>query len=251
MRLILILLSGYLVGTLLAQLLYLATSHAEIPSRQPKYKIAIFDTGYDISNAGPVKLKLCKTGHYDFHTHKAEIGHTLQHGTQVASIIAESLKNVDYCAVVFQMYDYNENAFSFSDFKLAVDKAIHEHVSVVNMSFNGYQYSKIEDFSLQRLSNSGAVMFVAAGNENHELDQNCDAYPACLNIDNLNAVGALEPGTNLPTEYTNFGSHIKAWASGMNNLTHNPRGGTSMAAPKALSRYVLELDRKQAQTVSK
>ncbi len=215
-------------------------AQANASSNEPKYKIAILDTGYDIHAPG-TKLKLCKTGHFDFRSYRRTIDYTQSHGTEVSSIIAERLKDVDYCAIIYQI----ESVFgTFPDQNIigALELANVAGVVAVNMSFVSSDPSIAEREALKRIASKGAKLFVAAGNDRKNLDYECDVFPACYDIPNLSAVGALDPLTGEKASYSNRGSRIKLWYSGRYHAAGRSVNGTSLAVPRALSEYVLSLD---------
>lgn len=215
-------------------------THAE-PA--PKYKIAILDTGYDVARAS-TPLKLCKTGHYEFRTNTPIVGFTQIHGTLVASIIAEQLKNINYCALIYQV-ETKDGHFLDQSLTRAVSMAIKEGANVVNMSYQGYTTSLKERFALERLSASGAITFEAAGNEGENLDYQCDAFPTCYGINNIFPVGAIDPDTATRAKYSNHGKMIKLWFSGRATLNGDEYNGTSFAAPRALSDYILRKEKRK------
>lgn len=209
----------------------------------PKYKIAIIDTGYDVTRAVH-RLKLCESGHYNFRNDTPTVGFTQIHGTLVASIIAEQLKGVNYCAVIFQVETKNGH-FLDASLTRAVTMAIKQNVTIVNMSYQGYMTSLKERFALERLSASGAVTFEAAGNEGQNLDYQCDAFPTCYGIDNIFPVGAIDPDTTTKAKYSNHGKMIKLWFSGRTTYNGDEYNGTSFAAPRALCDYVLRKEKRK------
>jgi subtilisin family serine protease len=215
---------------------------------EPKFKIAIIDTGYDIHAPG-TKLKLCQSGHYDFKSRRAVVEHTMDHGTKVASIIAERLKDVDYCAVILQVKGSVD--FSIGNNVQALIQVAAMGVTAVNYSFDGYLTSVAERDALRLLANRGVGVFVAAGNGSKNLDYECDTFPACLDIEGMNVVGALDPNTNEIASYSNRGTRIKLWYSGRYHSQDKTDNGTSFATPRALSEYILSLDAKPVQTIIK
>lgn len=228
---------AYIFGSIigLQVLLFLSLSAGASPFSEPRFKIAILDTGYDLNTTGP-RLKLCGRGHYDFKTGTPTIGYTNPHGTKVASIIAEQLKDVDYCAVIYQIFDRRDN-MPDNVVVNALVRARIEGAKLVNMSFTSTYPSVAERKALERLSQSGAALFAAAGNDRQDLDFTCDRFPACYTIDRLYTVGALnEHGAQAKS--TNYGERVHSWYSGVME-GENP--ATSYATPRALSSHVLRL----------
>lgn len=203
---------------------------------EAKYKIAILDTGYNPFTAG-TKLKLCKSGHFDYRTNTATIGATGEHGTKVASIIAEELRNVDYCAVIYQVMNRQNNMLDVNIVD-ALNRARASGAAAVNLSFVSQYPTIAERKALERLA-KGARLFVAAGNDKKNLDWYCDAFPACYDIPNMVVVGATDT-SGMTASYSNRGERINVWYFG----GHRYGGyGTSFAAPRALSAYVSGLSK--------
>ncbi len=231
---------------------FLRAHSAEVQPRSgatsPRYKIAILDTGYDPARAA-FPAKLCKTGHYDFSTHTANINYVNPHGTQVASIIAEKLKDVDYCLVIFQLFDAHINVPAI-EVAQALNDAIGLGVTAINLSFGGRAPEPLERGALLNVSNAKIETFAAAGNSGQNLDMNCNYYPACYKFKNMIVVGAQDP--ELPKQHdhrSNYGKAIvDVWARGDYSMGDNEADynfGTSFATPRALAEYILFLEHKR------
>lgn len=234
LRLIIFFGVGYLVGAFLG-FMWANTIHADVLN--PKFKIAIIDTGYNTSatNIQKTRLKLCKTGHFNFVSGKDEIGTpTLLHGTIVGTVLAEELKDVDYCAVIYTVQFDNAAESVIS----ALYKASSEQVVAVNASWSSYLKSVGEREAL-RDATRNANVFVAAGNDRMNLDYACLAFPSCFDIPKMHVVGALDPTTGRRFGDSNYGTKVKEWFSGAFGEHH----GTSFAAPRALASYVRYLNR--------
>lgn len=223
-----------LIGSLIGSLAHIKGNCETV---EPKYKIAIIDTGYT-----GTKLKLCKTGHYDFMTNKPMVGfqtdQNIPHGQYVGDIIAEGLKDVDYCAIIFQMKD-DEGFNRISNYVSALLRIYTYKVTAVNISLNGPGTSILEREALKLVAEKARV-FVAAGNDHQNLDFECDAFPTCYKIPNVYPIGALaKDGTK--ARLSNRGSVIKEWYPG----NYKDEFGTSFATPRALVNYVRSLSSAQ------
>lgn len=210
-------------------------------------KIAIIDTGLQLSRTS---LKLCNSGHFNFANGRSEVGvSTLYplHGTKVASIIAKRLKNVDYCAIIYQVQrgvniDPVDIAKAAHMARLMRVDAVNISLAAASSTLNGF--SLVEEHELYDLSKKSKV-FVAAGNYGINLDTECTQYPACYVNDTV-IVGALED-TKLRAPYSNYGDNVVTeWRSGSVVWDGVTDQGTSYAAPQALSDYVLSLASGQA-----
>jgi hypothetical protein len=218
-------------------------------------KIAILDTGYDSSYAKQVNaepLKLCNTGHYDFGADIAKVGSLPEsslrgrgkHGTLVASIMADKLKDVSYCAVIYQVYPYGGVGSPIPNILAALKRALTEGFMAVNMSYSGMDTFEEEYQGMNKLSSRGVMLFSAAGNNGVNLDAYCIFYPACYVMSNKVTVGALAK-QGIKCHYSNYGKNVEYYLGSL--PTYIQSGGldcaTSYATPRALSDYVLSVSR--------
>jgi len=202
-------------------------------------KIAIIDTGYTILEGR--NLKLCSTGHYDFSTKTPYVGLSIgNHGTKVGSIIADELKAYDYCAIIYKVQ--TAEGIPPGNITKALRLALKQHVAAVNISLTGPEQDVDELAALSALTASGTRVFIAAGNEGTNLDNNCNTYPACYTIKNIEVIGAIDPTRHIRASYSNYGKRrITQWYSGDTYLDGEEDHGTSFASPRALSRYIRDL----------
>lgn len=219
-------------------------------------KIAILDSGYDAEYAKKVKaepLKLCDTGHYDFDTGTATIGMLPEyalsgrgkHGTLVASIIADKLKDINYCAVIYQIYPRHMTKLSpIPNILLALKMALNEGFMAVNMSYSGMDTYSEEYRLMKKLGGKGVMMFTAAGNNGINLDKACAFYPACYDMSNKVVVGALVTKGTIYRN-SNYGKNVEYYLGVLPSYVN--AGGaecaTSYATPRALGDYVLSVSR--------
>lgn len=206
------------------------------PNNTTPIKIAIIDTGYALGSVP--NLKLCMDGHYNFETGQPKLGVSSKypdHGIKVASIIADALKDVDYCIIFYQIQ--RPLGISIFDVALAASMAASHNVVAVNISLSGISHNITEFRALYMLSNQ-AKLFLVAGNNNLDLKKNCIIFPACYKIPLATVVGALDGEPR--AAYSNYNKGlITTWEQGSITWRGTKDAGTSYAAPRALSRYVL------------
>src|SRR5688500_13023422 len=87
----------FLLGVLIGIAVMLPSANAAEP-----IKIAIIDTGYNPEQA-TYDLELCPGGQYDFDTNTPTLQSFGSHGTDVGSVVAKGLMDVEYCAVIYQV----------------------------------------------------------------------------------------------------------------------------------------------------
>lgn len=196
-------------------------------------RIGIIDTGYreDLSTG---KLKLCKTDHYDFLTKKHQIGYTNMHGVRIGNIIGEALIGVDYCAVIYQVYNHQTDPRY--NYVRALRLAADDGLLAINLSYSGEDAIPEEQAILTKISQHGTMLFIAAGNDKKDVSQDCSAYPTCYDLPNAVVVGALD-NDGEPALYSNFGPIVDTWEVG-ESWAGDYWQGTSFSAPRALSRFV-------------
>jgi subtilisin family serine protease len=189
-------------------------------------RVAIIDSGY----AG-TKLKLCPNGHHDFVNPDAEFPKDRDgHGTNVGNIIADGLKDVEYCALVYRIWS-KDRLTRLDDFVTAYYLAEANGASVINVSMYGQKPYGPEAFTIHEITERSNIrVFAAAGNDGENLDDLCNAFPACYTIRRLMVVGAL-----CPTRVSNYGRRVDLWYDG----TYGDVCATSYATPRALVDYVL------------
>lgn len=222
---------------------------ADFPPKKT-IRVAIVDTGF-IKQLGKPNVKLCKTGHYDFILNKpgipVDILNKESHGTFISNIIAADLEDSNYCIVVYRVWQNDiETEPMFIRVQKALRMAAEDNVTAVNYSIQGLLYSATERAAFVKALSQGIKIFVAAGNDNQDLDQKCISYPACYKDlpSGMYVVGAVTDSDPMAVaSYSNHGSRIDVWKYG--SYIDQDRGmyarGTSFAAPRALSDYVRSL----------
>lgn len=235
--------ASVILATVILFIMNVRVCHADQP--EPRYKIAILDTGYEAKQA-VYKLKTCKNGHFDYAASLPVIGHTaVDHGTYVAQTIARQLRDVDYCAVVYQISG-SQGEFATANEVDALRRARGVGVVAVNLSFRSNYFDYKEHAALQELSDAGVKIFSAAGNENQDLDRMCNVYPPCYRMKNLVVVGAITGDNDAKASYSNYGQKVNAWYPGTFTDGIAQVRGTSFAAPYALGQYLLFLSERDA-----
>ena len=202
-------------------------------------RIAVIDSGYNISNH---HLKLCDDGHKDFTS--TGYNDTYKHGDNIAHIIADRLKDLDYCIIILKVFDKKtkeEQAGMYSI--LAFNYARTLNVDIVNYSASGIMYSFIECRAVDYLINSGARFIAAAGNNKNDLDKECSSYPACCTY-KVTSVGNMNNTENQCGRHrlSNYGQRITAWEQGTEVFANGSTlSGTSQAAAIHTAKIAREL----------
>lgn len=161
------------------------------------------------------------------------------HGTNVVSIllggevVAGKLKDpvcdrvkVDVCSAFFP----DDPSASLTK---CLARAPSGYYAVINISGGGDGYDPAEEIEIQRLSDTGAMFVVAAGNENRDISVK-PFYPASYVYRGTIRMTAVGNGTfgGVKSELSNYGPGL-AWYDGVNVTgLASTMSGTSMSAPK-------------------
>jgi major intracellular serine protease len=165
------------------------------------------------------------------------------HGTHIAGIIYEELKNMKlekhFCFQVLKYYDSdipsnNLMQASNDSFKYALDN----HSQLVNYSGGGYQANKEEEKWLRQLKDKNVPVIAAMGNQKINTDL-IPFFPAGYEMENIFAIGAAEK-KQTPAKFSNFGKKrfdflapgVAIESFGLNN-SRQFLSGTSQATAKA------------------
>lgn len=172
-------------------------------------------------------LKLCKDGAVDFtDTDIYDESQNYYHGTNIAGIISNGLKNIDYCVYILKIYSTKHEVDRFNHLK-AFRYAISKKVDLINYSSSGVGYNVMEAY-LVRIMRIKNIKFVcAAGNDSLNLDKGCIAYPGCYN--GVISVGNLNKNKTI-ARTSNYGKIVTAWQVGDHICANNVcLSGTSQA----------------------
>lgn len=137
-------------------------------------KIVVIDTG--LSEKQFTQNYICKNGAISAVPNVDSIDRH-GHGTNIIGLIAEKINPSKQCIVSIKVYhDMNSNIEAYlTGLKIAVSLK----PTYVNISMNGPSFDTNEFKYLFQIIKNGGIIAVAAGNENINLDFNCDSFPAC------------------------------------------------------------------------
>jgi hypothetical protein len=164
-------------------------------------KVAILDTGLDQMQG----VKLCKDGLKDFSNSDNTRSERGGHGNNIHHIIVDGLEKEDFCVYHYKVIN-DKTAYMLS----ALVAAIVNKVDIINYSAGGHGDDIWEKALISLALHSGIIVNVAAGNEDTNLDKNCNFFPACyFKLPNFNVVG------NLRGHRTNYGGKVVTrWIDG-------------------------------------
>lgn len=239
-----------------------------LPRRPDALKIAILDTGIDYQHDD--LRDFVRTSSDALENGEDEDGNCLlndpigwnfvadnnnpyddnSHGTHVAGIIADSLRqNTSACDFEFIAYKTHDNngISTLFDVACATFQAIEDEVDLINDSWGFFgDSSTILANAIDSAYLAEILIISAAGNDATDLDES-QQYPACYNDPNLITVGATEtfidPNENnlefvRPAFFTNFSpTYVDVMANGTDVVSYVPgnltatKSGTSMATP--------------------
>jgi subtilisin family serine protease len=166
------------------------------------------------------------------------------HGTHIAGIIAGAkcpYLHIISCKAFFK------GAGQFDKLTYCFNRALKEHIDIVNFSGGGDQSSDEEYAILKKVSDAGIKIVVAAGNHDKNLGSPCFGYfPACYRLPNETAVGALGQD-DYKLSFSDYGIPEMKWAVGekiFSTLPGNKYGymsGTSQATAAYTKSLVQEM----------
>ncbi len=113
------------------------------------------------------------------------------------------------------------------------------------MSLEGNTFKFLDYRFLQILLNNGTNVAVAAGNSNKNLNEKCNVFPACLNLNsnNFRVVGSntanvyVVNNTVTYSKYSNYGTVVTALEDGTDKGTPQ-MSGTSQATAIYTSKWI-------------
>lgn len=161
-------------------------------AKETRKIVAIVDTG--INSLLLDKPFMCKNLHADFTNTSIRDSHG--HGTNVAGIIANKLNAKTHCLMIIKYWNTYKNPWGSSTLHKVFSNVIGYLKSVkpayINFSSSGFGFNPNEFGVFSELIDSGTKIIVAAGNDNLDLSEGCDVFPACyfFNEPNYFVVGA-------------------------------------------------------------
>jgi subtilisin len=171
--------------------------------------------------------------------HSIDTSDNSNHGNNVAQIIADGLKDIDYCITSIKVYDTGKlNMIVF--YLLAFEFIIKHNYDIVNISMSGGGNYEPERRLIRQLIKNGTRIVAAAGNNNIDLDKACTSFPACY--PKVVAVGAIDSDGER-VSYSNYGRFL-LWRLGKDvKVSNNANGfsGTSAVAPQVTAEIARRL----------
>ncbi len=192
-------------------------------------KIAVIDTGaYELDS--PI---FCKSGHTDLTG--TGIKDINGHGTMIANAIGKNIDSSKVCIIVIKWFNSDEEPVGI---KLKIKRvgdsisyAIRSGAKFINLSLYGRGPNPAEKLALKTALKFGIFIAVAAGNENVNLDLDCNAFPACYAFKSkkFKVVANYKGFVKAPT--SNYGGPVNEFENGENH-------GTSKATAVFLGKYI-------------
>lgn len=172
-------------------------------------KVALFDTGIDLSNED-----LIVEGGISFVEGVQSFDDDNGHGTAMAGILASALNNQGLIGIApkIELYsvkvlDQNGKGY-YSNIIQGIQWAIENHIEIIAMSLGGTQYSEILNEAIRYATYNDILVVAASGN-----DGSSDIlYPA--NYSDVVCVGSTDKNNNVAA-ITNTGKQMDILAPGM------------------------------------
>lgn len=194
---------------------------------ETRIPIAIIDTG--IKSNSNLEPYICKDGKHDFTN--TGIEDTDGHGTIVAKLITKNLNKNKYCILILKWTSGNTGLNNPDNILKSIHYSIFMDAKFINMSLSGKLYLSLEKKLIEIAIKLGATVVVAAGNNDENLKETCNVYPACYNIDHKNFRVVANYHNNGYVCRSNFNGPITDKEDGYYPKTDAGTScGTSMAA---------------------
>jgi len=186
-------------------------------STETRIIVAIVDTG--MPPEGLVTPYLCNMNHYD------ATGTGIQdrngHGTNVAGIIAKKLNTKTHCLLIIKWWDTEVTMISahkqLQSVRYYTEILQRIRPKYINMSLSGNTYLSFEFNILKSLAKTGSTIVVAAGNDGFDLNNQCNVYPACYNMDSsrFHVVGSWNKLLDRIDTFSNRGNVVTSYRPGI------------------------------------
>jgi len=167
------------------------------------------------------------------------------HGTNISNIIHQIAKGTDYCQMILKVFAFKkaQNGEKHTSEALEYIDNLSQPVDFINYSAGGTFVIPKEKILIQKLIDKGVTFITAAGNNNNNLDEKCNYYPACYD-NKIIAVGNInDDGTKYAS--SNYGVKvIKFWANGVSREAGGyTLSGTSQATAIVSGQMIVVMDR--------
>jgi subtilisin family serine protease len=232
----------------------LQVSDSRVVFAGKQVKVIVIDTGFDYSYMK--QANLCPSGHKSFLEEiyplrnpddkdtpvYAPWNEDLHgHGTNIVGLLAQYAR-ADYCVVIYRYYSPTTRNDKAST--LAWQAAADSDADVIVYSGGGLAPIAAEKAAVKKALIKGKIIFAAAGNEMHDLDGNCNYYPACY-YRRIVVVGDLKYDNTLQ-ESSNYGDCVDFYANGVNQSAFGrTMTGTSQANAIVAGKLIAEISKEK------
>lgn len=208
-----------------------------------RIKVGVIDSGARVGHEDLGDIK-----GYDFIRGDSTPNDENGHGTHVQGTIAALDNSVGVVG-----YDPRADVYTYkagdrrgslpgSAILAALDRGISDGIQIYNCSYGSYTYSSVFYSAYQKVQNSGALVFAAAGNGDRNgrgYDSKLNPhYPSSYDLDGIVSVAASDFEDRL-AGFSDYGDYVDLAAPGLNIYSTTNDGaygfnsGTSMASPGA------------------
>jgi len=184
--------------------------------------VAVVDTGVSLD----INVEsLCDFGHFDFTS--TGFNDKIGHGTNVSGLIHRYAGNTNYCQIILKYFDPDSRFDNIDSTVVAFEEAVRLGVHIINYSSYGISPHPAEKKVIKKALDRGIIVVVAAGNDNNNLDEACNAYPACYD---KRIVVAGNGAKDKRYNGSNYGKIVDYWEDGKDKKVYGKKySGTSQA----------------------
>ncbi len=159
------------------------------------------------------------------------------HGTHVTGIIKQFAKDSQYCLTILKYYSTKQsNKDSLKAIVSSLKFISWLKPKVVNWSGGGETWNDDEYYYIKNTPETTFV--VAVGNDNANLDEHCNYYPACYKLPNIIRIGSLKQDGKIKADSSNFGNIVNFFEIGENILSTLPIGYGTMSGTSLSNGYI-------------
>lgn len=213
------------------KIFYLFLLLVAIPSFAKTLRVAVIDTGIDVTAYKDVLCKDVDTNRLDFTGTGMSDRHG--HGTFVVDLIKKNAGASDYCLLVLKYFE-GPQSMHINQYLGALKEAVRLNADIVNYS-GGASLPLFEEYKIMA-SHKNVLFIAAAGNNSlNMIRPKMCFFPACYNLKNVISVGALSKNGSR-SRMSNYGSLVKAWERG----EFTEMSGTSMATAVHTGKVIYE-----------
>ena len=224
----------FLFGFFTSALFLVIATFAEARER---IQVALVDTG--MPDDPKLLPYVCPGGHQDFTG--TGLHDRLVHSSVVLTAMKEGLSPDDFCVVILKWADESSNPRGHHRIAAAIRAATALRVKIINLSLGGFPGVEQEELAIRDALAAGIIIVTVSGNEQTNLSEICDIYPACYPIRHKNFHVVANWYGGQYDDMSSYGGPTTDRADGHVWYRGKKECGTSFAAGRVVNRLLKEI----------